>query len=58
MMLHLPRMAGYGVAPRVKNGAALAGYGAEAMRAALTPAMSGLPEQLPRPPPCDLEELL
>ena len=36
MLLHLPRMAGYGVEPRVKNGPALAGYGAEAMREAIT----------------------
>ena len=30
MLLHLPRMDGYGIEPRVKNGPALAGYGAEA----------------------------
>jgi IS30 family transposase len=36
MLLHLPRMAGYGIEPRVKNGPALAGYGAEAMRDAIT----------------------
>jgi IS30 family transposase len=29
MLLHLPRMDGYGIEPRVKNGPALAGYGAE-----------------------------
>ena len=36
MLIHLPRMEGYGIEPRVKNGPALAGYGAEAMRDALT----------------------
>src|SRR5207248_991821 len=35
MLVHLPRMEGYGTEPRVKNGPALAGYGAEAMRDAL-----------------------
>ena len=35
MLLHLPRMPGYGTEPRVKNGPALAGYGAEATRDAL-----------------------
>jgi hypothetical protein len=35
MLLHLPRMAGYGIEPRVKNGPALAGRGAEAMREAI-----------------------
>ncbi|MBB6380616.1 IS30 family transposase [Pseudonocardia eucalypti] len=48
MLIHLPRMHGYGVEPRVKNGPALAGYGAEAMRAALAEQMAGLPEQLRR----------
>jgi hypothetical protein len=28
MLLHLPRMPGYGLEPRVKNGPASAGYGA------------------------------
>jgi IS30 family transposase len=41
-------MDGYGVEPRVKNGPALAGYGAEAMRAALAEQMTSLPEQLRR----------
>ena len=48
MLLHLPRMQGYGTEPRVKNGPALAGYGAEAMRAALAARMTTLPEQLRR----------
>jgi IS30 family transposase len=48
MLLHLPRMAGYGVEPRVKNGPALAGYGAVAMKDALAAQMTTLPEQLRR----------
>jgi IS30 family transposase len=48
MLLHLPRMAGYGIEPRVKNGPALAGYGAEAMRDALTAKVGTLPDQLRR----------
>jgi IS30 family transposase len=48
MLLHLPRMAGYGVEPRVKNGPALAGYGAEAMRDAISVRIGTLPEQLRR----------
>jgi hypothetical protein len=41
-------MAGYGIEPRVKNGPALAGYGAEAMRDAITAKIGTLPEQLRR----------
>jgi IS30 family transposase len=48
MLVHLPRMQGYGTEPRVKNGPALAGYGAEAMRDALAAQMTILPEQLRR----------
>jgi IS30 family transposase len=48
MLLHLPRMAGYGVEPRVKNGPALAGYGAEAMREAIAARITTLPDQLRR----------
>jgi IS30 family transposase len=48
MLLHLPRMPGYGLEPRVKNGPALAGYGAEAMRQAITSKITTLPEQLRR----------
>jgi IS30 family transposase len=48
MLLHLPRMDGYGVEPRVKNGPALAGYGAEAMRDAIAARITTLPEQLRR----------
>ena len=45
MLLHLPRMTGHGE-PRVKNGPALAGHGAEAVRAAIAATITTLPEQL------------
>jgi IS30 family transposase len=48
MLIHLPRMERYGLEPRVKNGPALAGYGAEAMRNALVAQMATMPEQLRR----------
>jgi IS30 family transposase len=48
MLLHLPRMEGYGVEPRVKNGPALAGRGAEAMKNAITARIMTMPEQLRR----------
>jgi IS30 family transposase len=48
MLLHLPRMDGYGIEPRVKNGPALAGYGAEAVRDAIASTITTLPEQLRR----------
>jgi IS30 family transposase len=48
MLLHLPRMAGHGDAPRVKNGLALAGHGAEAVRDAIAASIITLPEQLRR----------
>jgi IS30 family transposase len=48
MLLHLPRMDGYGVEPRMKNGPALAGYGAEAMREAIAAQNATVPEQLRR----------
>jgi IS30 family transposase len=48
MLLHLPRMDGYGIQPRVKNGPALAGYGAEAVRDAIASTITTLPEQLRR----------
>ncbi|WP_431521115.1 IS30 family transposase [Citricoccus muralis] len=46
LLVHLPRLDGYGQQPRVKNGPALAGYGAEAMVKALTVSMAKLPQQL------------
>lgn len=45
MLLHLPRMQGHGQ-PRVHNGPALAGHGAEAVHGALRSAITTLPEQL------------
>src|SRR6266511_3214710 len=48
MLLHLPRMGGYGVQPRIKNGPAFAGYGAEAVRDAITSSITTLPAQLRR----------
>ena len=48
MLLHLPRMDGWGVEPRVKNGPALAGRGAEAVRDAITATITTLPDQLRR----------
>jgi len=48
MLLHLPRMEGYGTIPRTKNGPPLAGYGAIAMKDALAVTMATLPEQLRR----------
>ena len=46
MLLHLPPIAGHG--PRVKNGPALAGHGAEAVRDAIAATITTLPGQLRR----------
>ena len=46
MLVHLPRLDGWGQAPPVKNGPALSGYGAVAMNAALAVSLAQLPEQL------------
>ena len=48
MLLHLPRMEGHGDGPRLKNGPALAGHGAEAVRDAIVETMSSLPDELRR----------
>jgi IS30 family transposase len=48
MLLHLPRMTGHGDQARVKNGPALAGHGAVAVRDAITRKIITLPEQLRR----------
>src|SRR5918993_4602409 len=48
MLLHLPRLAGHGEAPRTKNGPALAGHGAQAVRDAIADSIVTLPEQLRR----------
>jgi IS30 family transposase len=47
-LLHLPRMSGHGDEPRVKNGPALAGHGAGAVRDAIATSILTLPEQLRR----------
>ena len=46
MLLHLPPMPGHGAAARVKNGPALAGHGAEAVRDAIALKISTLPAHL------------
>ena len=48
MLLHLPPMPGHGDGPREKNGPALAGHGAEAVRDAIAREIAILPEQLRR----------
>ena len=47
ILLHLPRLEGHG-GPRTKNGPALAGHGAEAVRDAIASSITTLPEQLRR----------
>ncbi len=46
LLVHVPRLEGWGENPPVKNGPALGGYGAVAMNAALIASMTTLPEQL------------
>ncbi|MDB4915146.1 MAG: family transposase [Gemmatimonadetes bacterium] len=46
MLLHLPPMPRHGTERRGKNGPALAGHGAEAVRNAITRAIATLPQQL------------
>ena len=48
MLLHLRRMDGHGPGPRTKNGPALAGHGAEAVRDAIAETITTLPAQLRR----------
>ena len=48
MLLHLRRMSGHGEEPRVKNGPALAGHGAGAVRDAIAASIVTLPDQLRR----------
>ena len=48
MLLHLPRLVGHGEALRIKNGPALAGHGAEAVRDAITRTITTLPQELRR----------
>jgi IS30 family transposase len=47
MLLHLPRMEGHGDGPRLHNGPALAGHGAEAVRDAIAASISTLPRAHP-----------
>jgi IS30 family transposase len=46
LLVHLPRLEGYGKTAPTKNGPALAGYGAVAMNTALYATMTKLPQQL------------
>ena len=48
MLLHLPRMEGHGDRPRAKNGPALTGHGAAAVRDAIAASITTRPEQLRR----------
>jgi len=48
LLVHLPRLEGYGVEPPVKNGQALGGYGAVAMKDALQSTLGSMPEGLVR----------
>jgi IS30 family transposase len=48
MLLHLPPMEGHGITLRAKNGPALAGHGAEAVRDAIASTITLLPGQLRR----------
>jgi IS30 family transposase len=48
MLIHLPRMDGHSDLPHVKNGPALAGHGAEAVRDAIAASIATLPGQLRR----------
>ncbi len=48
LLVHLPRLDGYGTTPPTKNGPALGGYGAIAMKDALTTTMSTMPADLTR----------
>jgi IS30 family transposase len=48
LLVHLPRMHGYGTIPPVKNGPALGGYGAIAMKDALQATMTTMPAELLR----------
>ena len=48
LLVHLPRLEGHGTIAPVKNGPALGGYGAIAMKDALTAAMTTMPAELLR----------
>jgi IS30 family transposase len=46
LLVHLPRLEGWGAKPPVKNGPSLGGYGAVAMNTALRASVTKLPRQL------------
>ncbi|MDN5700820.1 MAG: IS30 family transposase [Kocuria sp.] len=46
ILVHLPRLEGWGQTPPVKNGPSLGGYGAVAMNTALAASITALPQQL------------
>lgn len=48
MLVHLPRLEGFGVLPRVKNGPALAGYNAKVTKDALVKKLGSLPMSMRR----------
>jgi IS30 family transposase len=48
LLVHLPRLEGYGIEPPVKNGPALGGYGAIAMKDALQATLGSMPKGLVR----------
>ena len=48
MLLHLPPMRGHGAGPRPKNGPALAGHGAQAVRGAIASTITDVPAALRR----------
>jgi IS30 family transposase len=48
LLVHLPRLEGYGTVQPVKNAPALGGYGAIAMKDALTTTMTTMPAELLR----------
>ena len=48
ILLHLPRLAGHGSGPRARDGPALAGHGAEAVRDAIKRTITTSPEPLRR----------
>jgi len=52
-LLHLPRMEEYGTVEPIKNGPALAGHGAAAIRDAIVDQFCSVPEQLRRSLPWD-----
>jgi IS30 family transposase len=48
LLVHLPRLKGFGTIPPIKNGPALGGYGAIAMKDALSTTMTTMPAELLR----------